>query len=394
MYGCARTRRTRWAATAAVLLLTGGLLTACSSDDGNDATKTTTGPSTSADSTSSKVDLAPWYKGTNEEPPKKGPVPVKGKDVWLVSCGQFSASCAAMTKGAEEAGAELGWTTNMCDSKLQFELSAQCVRQALAADADAIVLLGGECKSIKQALVEAKVAKVPVASANGADCDDPVLGDSTAPLFAVPVTGSSQTPDTFDLFHTIGVVQAEWLIDQTDGQAKVLSIYPGQGQASAAYLGLKERLAECSGCELVDTLMIQGPDTPQVRQKAESSLLQHPEINAVAVPFDAYFVLGLQQGLTASGRDLKVIGGQGDPPNMDFIRAGGSGQAAAVATDMPWWGWASMDALVRHFAGEKLVAEGVGFQLVDREHNLPKSGPYVGPIDFRPAYEKLWAGGA
>jgi len=49
------------------------------------------------------------YKGTFKAPPASGPKAAKGKNVWVISCGQVAASCAEIAGAAMQAGKALGW---------------------------------------------------------------------------------------------------------------------------------------------------------------------------------------------------------------------------------------------------------------------------------------------
>ncbi|CUU59634.1 hypothetical protein Ga0074812_13014 [Parafrankia irregularis] len=74
---------------------------------------------------------------------------------------------------------------------------------------------------------------------------------------------------------------------------------------------------------------------------------------------------------------------------MDAIRAGGPEQACVAFSSDPseWIGWAAVDALNRQLAGPGSAPDdqGIGFQIVDRTHNLPESGAYAYtvPVDFK-----------
>jgi ribose transport system substrate-binding protein len=59
-----------------------------------------------------------------------------------------------------------------------------------------------------------------------------------------------------------------------------------------------------------------------------------------------------------------------------------------------------VDAANRLLAGEKpaqIPNEGFGYQIIDKDHNVPPSGPYVPlnmktkkPVDFKATYRKVW----
>ena len=42
------------------------------------------------------------------------------------------------------------------------------------------------------------------------------------------------------------------------------------------------------------------------------------------------------------------------------------------------------------FTEAPVADSGLGWQLVDKEHNLPPSGPFVPSVDFTAVYKKAW----
>jgi ribose transport system substrate-binding protein len=55
-----------------------------------------------------------------------------------------------------------------------------------------------------------------------------------------------------------------------------------------------------------------------------------------------------------------------------------------------WNGYGIADTVNRALAGEEQVAQGIGWQTIDADHNLPASGGYVAPVDYKSAYRTLW----
>jgi ribose transport system substrate-binding protein len=129
-----------------------------------------------------------------------------------------------------------------------------------------------------------------------------------------------------------------------------------------------------------------------LRQKVESGLLQHPDDDFVVFPYDTAILLGGQAAIQGSPRsaELQVMGGECQAPNVELIRAG-SGQHACVGTPYPWIGWAAADSLNRVFNNSPQVDEGIGFQLIDVDHNLPAKGvTFDGPEDYQTNFKKIW----
>ena len=128
-----------------------------------------------------------------------------------------------------------------------------------------------------------------------------------------------------------------------------------------------------------------------LQQKVQEALVQHPDANAIAFPADAMLSAGIEAGLRGAGRydDIFIGLGEGDPAVMDKIRNGTlEGAGVGVATD--WEAYAAMNNLNRLFQGEEPVSSGIGLQAFDQDNNIPPSGIYKPPIDFRPAYLSAW----
>ena len=91
-------------------------------------------------------------------------------------------------------------------------------------------------------------------------------------------------------------------------------------------------------------------------------------------------LLGVGSALVESGRNdkIEVIAGEGFPSNIQLIRDN-KGQDAANAFPAPWTGYAAIDSLNSLFHGQKPQDSGIGYKLIDREHNLRHSGRVTNP---------------
>lgn len=157
--------------------------------------------------------------------------------------------------------------------------------------------------------------------------------------------------------------------------------------------GFEQELAKCKTCEIVKTVDFTLADLgPKLQQKAQSALLQHPEANAMHVPYDSAMLLGISGALLESNRNdqIDVIAGEGFPTNLQMIRDN-KGQDAANAFPAQWTGYAAIDTLNSLFAGQPAQDSGIGYQMIDREHNLPPAGKgYEPKADYKAAYKKAW----
>lgn len=382
-------------ATAGVVAV---LTTGCGGDDSSSDQATASSGDNSAQTSNASgvkdaqaaVDKA--YNGTFREPPSTGPGAQKGKNVWAIACIASAPGCQTPTKAVAEAGKSLGWKVTMADGKANPATYVSTIKQALAAGADGIVTTSLDCSAAKAGLEAAKAKNVPVVGVYSFDCDDPSVGGQA--LFSTAdIYGS--TPAEY--FTTWGTLTADYIIAKTNGKAKIVEI-TGPGYLNSSYKdkGLRDELkAKCPDCEIVAE--VKSPSTDNASglavQKVKTALQQHPEANVLSTYSDTKALLLGQTIKALNKKDFLMVGGEGNVENMDLIRDGA--QAVSVGVPAEWLGWAGADTLNRIFAGEdKPVDEGLGFSIIDKDHNLPSAaGTLWQPqIDFKSAYKKVWAG--
>jgi ribose transport system substrate-binding protein len=339
--------------------------------------------------------LATAYRGVTGQPPTSAPPVPAGKTIWVVSCGQAVPTCVTPARAVSDAARAVGWTPKICDGQLNPNGWSACIRQGVGARADVVATIGLDCASVQTALKEAAAAHVTTIGVGGNDCD--VTG-GTKTFSAV----TRQLPDRTDQqwWHTMGALQADWIIGRTHGQAKVLSVQFADALWGPWITeGLTAELATCAGCTIVGGVRLTNQDvaTNALATKFSTALLQHSDANAVSVPIDGWFHIGLAQAITASGRSaqLAVIGALGEAGNLELIRHG-LGEDATVGFSEVWEGWAAVDAAIRVLDGQPVVPAGVGLQVVDAQHGLPAAGrlfEYTPAVDFIAGYKKAWGVG-
>lgn len=370
---------------AVVAACAAGLLVGCggSDDEGKKSAGTASGGQVSTQAASAIDRL---YEGTYQAPPESAPRPMAGRRVWLISPGQNVSTFSAAIGGAAEAARAIGWTTKVYDTKGDQAAIGNGIRQAVAGKAEAIVLYAIDCASAKAPLGEARAAGIRVVAAEGLDCDETNPGEQ--PLFDGAVTyveGSFR-----EWIAAYGETQADWLIADRDGAATTIAFTNNEQQA-AVVLGraFDRRMAECADCKVERVAFSFGDMGSKLQNAAGQALLRNPNANAVQVPADGLITGGVGPAVQSSGRELAVMGGEGQSANVDLVRAGKQ-QTAGIGIPVEWEGYAAIDTLNRLFHGEQGVSSGIGLQVFDRDHNLPESGAYAPPVDFRAAYRAAW----
>lgn len=390
----------RWFPLLAILVITAfaGLVAGCGSDDeekggGSGATPKAQdgGDSAVPADVAARVEKHFDEKGSFKSPPTTGPKPEPGKKVWIISCSQQINSCADPSNDAARAAKLIGWKPTVCDGKFTPQTEGSCVRQAIAAKADGIILAAVDCQNAKGPLQRAKSAGIKIVSFYAMDCDDPNVGGE--PLFdASNVIEGTQTYS--DVVQNWGATRAAYIIAKTKGKAKVIHFdWPQLLVLKYVKEGFEKEMAKCSGCEIVDTISFTGEDLgPGLAGKVSASLLKNPDANAIAGLNDGSWVAGIAQGLQTAGaaraKKLLKVGGEAFPANIALLKQGKVD--AEIAFPAAWNGWGSIDTINRIFQGEEPVETGIGWQILDKDHNMPSGKSYVPPVDYEAAYKKAW----
>jgi ribose transport system substrate-binding protein len=371
---------------------------ACSSSS-NTAANTPAPQSSGSSSTTASGNkvLDQVYKGTLASPSTASRPGVKNKSLWIISGGQSSESSSVPVNAAQAAAEALGWQVHVYDTKLDTAQDAPGVAAAIAANADAIILDAIDCSFVKSQLEQAKAKGIVTVPIYAYDCNDPYSGHGGSPLFSAYINYGAVANKNLGAFaEKYGYAQGQAVIAATGGHAKVIFFndtqvtvlhYTGQGFLNA--------IKSCSGCSIVDNITFTGLQLgPQLEQMAQSAILQHPEANAVKSPFAAASLLSIAPAVQQSGRasSLYVMGGEGFEDELNLMRTH-QGINAVMISPSDWTGWAAVDTVNSVFRHEKPAYSGLGWQLVDPTHNLPATGAWQPPVDFKTIYKKAWGVG-
>jgi ribose transport system substrate-binding protein len=395
--------RDRVRATLAVLASIAAVLalTACGSDDdsGSDASASANAPELDVDAVLERA-----YKGIIDEPPSEGPPAATDKTIWFSNCLGFE-GCARFGDGLKAAAEVLGWTVKEVDNENNPSKSISIIRQAISANADAVVDTLSDCPNIKAGLEAAKEASLPVITYAGLDCNHPVFGGSE-PLYAAPFR-LGERDDALDYYREQGARDAEYILAVAAQRGlEEPSILQTQNENQLFQKeraeGFREKVEElCPGCELEPLIftteqLVNG----QAQQVFKSGILRNPDMDVLYYANDAFLAPGLQAAMEANRGEFEIICcGDGGQQGIANVRR--SGELAGVYTinfaPVEMWGWGALDVLNRVFAGEKpedIPGQGHVSFYVDPEHNLPPEGePVEVPLDYQEAYTNLWKGG-
>jgi ribose transport system substrate-binding protein len=331
------------------------------------------------------------FEGTSRPVDPTPRAAVKGKHLVIISAGQRSPSASVPVNNAIIAAKTIGWNVDMYDADLDPGNYPKLVSQAIAADADALLLVAIDCRWVKQQLAEARAKGIAVGAIGAFDCNDPAGGGDKRGYFNSRINFGAGGKNLGAWVASYGVDQANYIIAKSNDKANVLLITaPEFTTFHYTDEGFRKTIAKARGSKIVSTLDITNNDfgTNQVMPKIQAELLRHPEVNWIRSPFAFATTIGVVPALGSDTSKIDVMGGEGSQDELDLIR---EGKIAAAAVATPAWGaWAAIDSLNSVFRHEKPVDSGFGWVMTDRTHNLPASGDFVPAIDYQAAYRKAW----
>jgi len=384
------TRRSdpRWLGIA-VAALFGILPAAC----GGSAGSTTTSTSGSSFLATADAHVQADYKSTNRSPATTPRAAAKGKTIVVISAGDEGESASVPVHAALDAAKAIGWKATEYDEHLDPSKGPALMRQAIAAGVSGIILDANDCPLVKAPLQEARAKGIVVIPIYAFDCNDAIFGAGAQPLFNAYINFGRLANDPAALAKEYGANQADAVIKATNGHARVIFFNDNEFTVlSYTGQGFKDELAKCSDCKIVDEVDFKAAEPgPTLQQKAASALLQHPEANAVKIPYTAATQLGIAEAVVQSGHadKLYVMGGEGFADELDLIRQK-KGVSAVNIISSDWTGWAAVDTMNSAFLNQPAPDSGIGWALADSGHNLSASGPYVPTVDFKAVYLKAW----
>lgn len=385
------------------------LLSACSSSAKGGATKSTDSASTSqaggqSDLATANANLAKYYKGTDRPLPTSAPKPPPGKKIWVIACSTAAEGCSTPANAAADAGRKLGWTMTVQDGKLDPNVYNQLIRGAIAAKVDGLVLESVDCGPVAAAIKQATDAGIKVVGSVASDCNQKYVGgqaEFTAQVSycAQPTSDEAKLESCYESFlnNEYAGNMANYTIAQLNGKANVIVMQEDDTlQARIVGTAYQSALAQCSGCK-VHVIPFTGQDLidGNLQAKAAAALQKFPNADTVMIPYDAAGLLGVSAAVKtaqAQGRALQMIGAEGLSGAIAQIKSG-QGQTFATGAPIQWWGWSAIDAMIRAFAGQPQVDEGIGVQAINKDHNLPTATPYYNGnqnTDWKANYLKIW----
>ena len=388
--------------TLVALLAVSLLATACGPDD-RESSDPPAAPAGSGASgspvdlvTEAKTMVTSAFKGTYKAPDPALRIAAKAIRIAIISRGQQSPSSKIPTDAAEEAARALGWDVRRYDLELDPRKAPQAVKDAVQVGVRAIVT-NVDCAYAPQDFADARSKGILIIGLFAFDCTDPtVLGSAGPAQFTtfVNYTGNGQRTDPGRQNAAAGVLAANAVILATDQKAKVLAFSETSSTIlNYMNLGFVQQIKKCTSCQLLEEIKYTANDVASgaLRGMVDEALRRHPDVTAIRGSNSTAIQTAISPALQAAKKQnqVVVVGGEGLPADLDLIRAK-QGLNITLSFDTPWHAWAAVDTLNSALNGEPARYPGVGIMLIDREHNLPPSGPVQHTINYKDVYRKAW----
>jgi ABC-type sugar transport system substrate-binding protein len=272
--------------------------------------------------------------------------PLEQKDTYKVGFAQTESNNPwriAETKSMQEEARRLGYELVYTDAAGSAAKQVQDVRSMIAQQVDVIFLAPREEKPLARAVLEAKRAGIPV-----------ILLDRSVDA-AHAKAGCDYVTFIGSDFVDQGRRAAEWLIEATGGQAKIIELEgtTGSSPANDRKKGFDDLIAQQPGMEI---LASQSGDFARAkgREVMETLLLAHPDVTAVYAHNDE-MAIGAISALEAAGRkpgeDVIVVSIDG---TRDALKAIIDGKLGSTVESSPFFGPVAFRTMQQYSAGEEI----------------------------------------
>lgn len=275
-----------------------------------------------------------------------------GKTIWYISATMQLETMIGFAEGVQQAADASGLKVKIYDGANSPQKYNDGITQAVAQEADGIILQGIDPALVQQTLAQAEAAGIPTVDAMNGDPDDALQAGISSHI-------------TVD-FTEGGKMLADYILAETGCDANVLEL------TSSLYVALKNKSkgfndeidALCPWC-VVDTQEVNFADfANSVNTVVRTAVQRNPDLNYVNAADDgiAFFVGPVLEGLDS---DLPLAAGNGAPANMESLRNGGNQVMDLIFPPLPYMGWVEVDRLQRAMLGEDVPSGAIGQQIVD-----------------------------
>ncbi|WP_299790565.1 substrate-binding domain-containing protein [uncultured Marivita sp.] len=319
---------------------------------------------------------------TTWEGPESAPKPEPGKKIAYLSNDENNDASRAWGEAIKAAGEKIGWEVTIIDGQASPIGWARGFNQAVALGVDGIIM-STDAASLAEPIGNAKAAGIPVVGIHSGPFPGP---SEELGLF----TNIQQDP------REIGQAQADWIIADSDGKARVVVTSHNEfAIAEAKSRATEERLKACEGCEVLDYVNSPIAEVAQRQPQLVTSWVQKYGtplyVTAVADYTLDFQVPALRSAAVPEG-DVKLVGADGQDSAYARIRRG-EYQVVTVSEPVDMQGYQAIDEINRALHGQPpsgfvQAPYVVTIDNVDAEGG--DTNAFVPSNDYAAKYLELW----
>ena len=299
-----------------------------------------------------------------------------GKHVFIIPEDFSLSGIHRMTLAEEAAVKALGWTYTLVDGQGSPNAMTEGIDRAISEHANGILLVAIDSQLVSAAVQQARAANIPVV--------DVTSGSPVGP------DGVNAEISSISYNSQMGQAAAWYAIAASHAHAKVV-VFRDTSFTIAPPIadGFVSVIKQCSTCQVLDVVNYTDTNLPTTfPELVNSTLERYPDATYVFTIADVYAIYA-KQGIETAGSSAQILSTGGDEPNLALIRAGNT-QVATTAEPLAYFGWLSVDAMVRLMNGEQVPAFNAPMKLLVRS-NLPPAGQaWDGDSDFTHIFLSLW----
>jgi ribose transport system substrate-binding protein len=302
-----------------------------------------------------------------------------GSSVWLIAAGQTEFT-QTVADGFEAAGDAAGIDTRYVQADFQVNRMQQLVDQAVAANADGIVLFNITPGSVSGPLEKAIEAEIPIMDFNNGDPTDPLEPGIFAHVAAE--------------FTIDGQKKAAWMLADSGCELSLATF--NVPTLTVVDLMISGAIAEvdrlCPDCTITQSDFQLSDFATSLGPLVQTVLRRDPSIGYVDAAADA-FASVVSPVLQQAGTDVKILGHDGNPSTIATMAADNTLQSMTIAGPPEVFiGWALLDQLARGMLGEEAADWALPGRIVDSTNIGSGSDADIHPgwADFEAGFLEAW----
>lgn len=295
---------------------------------------------------------------------------LRGSSVWLIAAGQTEFT-QTVADGFEAAGQAAGIEARYVQASFQVNQMQQLVEQAVAANADGIVLFNITPESVSGPLQKAIDRGIPIIDLNNGDPTDPLQPGIFAHVAAE--------------FSIDGKKKADWMLADSGCELHlatftVPTLTVVELMIDGAIAEVKRLCPET--CTVTESEFDLSNFATSLGPQAQTVIRRDPSINYIDPAADAFAAV-ISPVLQQAGTDVRIVGHDGNPSTLETMATGNTLQAMTIAGPPEVFiGWALLDQLGRGMLGEEPADWALPGRIIDST-NIASGGA----ADIHPGWE-------